>query len=506
MKTSRWAALALVGAIAGSGVVAMDGCGNQASSNASGQGGGSDATAGDGAGPGNSSGANSSGASSGANSSGASSGANSSGASGDDGGGASSGTSSGTSSGGACVPITACPSTVTCGRYTDPCSGSVFICGNPCASGEVCIPTPGDPTSQGCVLTGGTQGACTGLCGEIGYDACGVAIVCGGCATGLSCIANHCVTPPAESDAEATVSDACVPVTCSPNAQTQLCGTVNTGCGGTIHCTCTTGVCLGGVCTTEPPECTLVDGGAKCGTVNNACGSGTLSCAGTCTGTTTCGADGTCTACTPPSCGSKTCGSVSNGCGPSVSCGTCASSSETCYQGSCCTPSTCTQILEAGTPDGGALGCESVSLGCGVTQVCSPCPGGEVCNANACCTPKTCAEAMDAGLVTSCTPIDLGCGITQTCAPCPGGETCNANACMPCVAKTCADFDGGCHSDGCNGTLDCCGSGLSCQGSLCCASGMVNYNGSCCLPQCDTSQPAGVQISCGQSLYCGGGR
>jgi hypothetical protein len=197
---------------------------------------------------------------------------------------------------------------------------------------------------------------------------------------------------------------------------------------------------------------------------------------------------------------------VSNGCGPSVSCGTCGSSTEVCYSGACCTPSTCAEILDAGTADGGALGCESVSLGCGVNQVCSPCPTGEVCNANACCKPKTCADAMDAGLVTSCTPIDLGCGVSQTCAPCAGGETCNANACTPCVAKTCADFDGGCHSDGCNGTLDCCGAGLSCQGSLCCGPNMVEYAGSCCLPECDTSQPAGVQVSCGQNLYCRGGR
>jgi hypothetical protein len=153
------------------------------------------------------------------------------------------------------------------------------------------------------------------------------------------------------------------------------------------------------------------------------------------------------------------------------------------------------------------MGCESVNLGCGVTKVCSPCPGGEVCNANACCTPKTCAELLDAGTVTGCTAIDLGCGQSATCAPCPGTETCNANACVACVPKTCANFDGGCgHSDGCGGTLNCCGDGLSCQSTLCCGAGMVDYNGSCCLPQCNTNQPAGVQVSCGQNLYCSGGR
>lgn len=363
----------------------------------------------------------------------------------------------------------------------------------------------GDPTSQTCVLTGGTQGLCTGQCGEIGYDACGVAINCGGCGAGLACVGNRCVTPSAPADAGAA-SDACVPLTCTPNAQTELCGTVNTGCGGTIHCSCTTGVCLGGVCAPEPPECELGDGGAKCGTVENACGSGTLACAGTCAGTTQC-VNNACTTCTPPSCGSKVCGSVSNGCGPSVSCGTCGSSSEVCYSGACCTPSTCSAVLEAGAPDGGSIGCESINLGCGTSSVCAPCPGGEVCNANACCKPMSCGDAIDAGMVTGCTPINLGCGVMQTCAPCPTGESCNANACAPCVSKTCADFDGGCgHSDGCGSTLNCCGTGLSCQGgTLCCGEGMVDYNGSCCLPQCDEAQPSGYQVSCGQTLYCSGG-
>jgi hypothetical protein len=34
---------------------------------------------------------------------------------------------------------------------------------------------------------------------------------------------------------------------------------------------------------------------------------------------------------------------------------------------------------------------------------------------------------------------------------------------------------------------------------------MVDYNGSCCLPQCDESQPSGYQVSCGQTLYCSAG-
>jgi hypothetical protein len=150
------------------------------------------------------------------------------------------------------------------------------------------------------------------------------------------------------------------------------------------------------------------------------------------------------------------------------------------------------------------VGCNAVNLGCGVQQSCAPCATGEVCNANACCTPKTCAEAIDAGLVSGCTPVDLGCGVEKSCSPCPGAETCNANACVACTSKTCADFSGGCgHSDGCGNTLNCCAEGTSCvSGGLCCGAGMVNYNGSCCLPLCDANQPSGIQVSCGQMLYC----
>lgn len=79
----------------------------------------------------------------------------------------------------------------------------------------------------------------------------------------------------------------------------------------------------GGSCT--PTTCSAL--GATCGSPSNGCG-GTLSC-GTCSSGYTCNSSSyTCEAsCTPTTCSAlgATCGSPSNGCGGSLSCGTCSS-------------------------------------------------------------------------------------------------------------------------------------------------------------------------------------
>src|SRR5215469_16578045 len=55
-----------------------------------------------------------------------------------------------------CTPVTACPAGVHCGRYKDPCSGTVFACGAACPSGQVCVADLNDPTSQSCQPKGCT--------------------------------------------------------------------------------------------------------------------------------------------------------------------------------------------------------------------------------------------------------------------------------------------------------------------------------------------------------------
>jgi hypothetical protein len=391
-----------------------------------------------------------------------------------------------------------CPSTATCGITTDPCSGATILCGMPCPKGQICVGSGGVQSCQ-------TQtSVCTGKCGVV-VDTCGVAISCGGCPTGQDCVANMCVP---QSSVDSGTTDACAPLTCTPNQSTSLCGTISDGCGHTKQCSCPASEqCIGGVCQGTPPECEPADGGAgdggvgsKCGNVGNACGSGTVACGG-CNGNTKC-TGGTCTACTPAACGTTTCGEVSNGCGAPAMCGTCGSS-EQCYDGGCCTPLTCAEAAEAGI----VSSCGNVSLGCGVQRACAPCGSGEDCYMGSCCTPLSCAEAADAGLVTGCSAVSLGCGQQKSCAPCGSGMICQGDTCTTCVPMTCADYNNtGCnHSDGCGNTLNCCTGGTVCQGSsLCCLPGQVDYQGSCCQPQCDLSLPPGPQVVCGLTIYCGG--
>jgi hypothetical protein len=73
-----------------------------------------------------------------------------------------------------------------------------------------------------------------------------------------------------------------------------------------------------GACT--PATCAGL--GFNCGSISNGCG-GTLNC-GTCAGGQTC-TNNICTACTPTTCAAqgKNCGSISNGCGGTLNCGTC---------------------------------------------------------------------------------------------------------------------------------------------------------------------------------------
>jgi hypothetical protein len=160
----------------------------------------------------------------------------------------------------------------------------------------------------------------------------------------------------------------CTPKTKSVACGSKACGTVSDGCGGTIICgscisgcsgttyitrTCSSGTCIQAGSTPNSPSCgacipktkSVACGSKACGSSSDGCG-GTLSCgscpSGGCSGTTyvtySCSSSGTCTAsnstndsrcCTPKSqsaaCGSKVCGSASDGCSGTISCGNCPS-------------------------------------------------------------------------------------------------------------------------------------------------------------------------------------
>jgi len=135
-------------------------------------------------------------------------------------------------------------------------------------------------------------------------------------------------------------------------------------------------------------------------------------------------------ACEPVSCASagKTCGTMGDGCGHVLDCGTCPAgqscggggTANVCGAVAGCTPTTC--AAQHAT-------CGSIPDGCGGTLSCGPCPPGESCGAggtpNVCvtnaCTPTTCAAQK-----TDCGGIPDGCGGTLDCGACKAGEQCGA--------------------------------------------------------------------------------
>jgi hypothetical protein len=195
-----------------------------------------------------------------------------------------------TCAGGHCGPISNnCGHTVQCSTT---CSGTGQTCGG-----------GGFPGLCGCTPQSTSQ-TCGSHCGTLDNN-CGQSVDCGGCTAPQTCggggTANVCGCTPS-CTGKCGGSDACGG-TCPDNCVApQTCGG-----GGTANvCGCT-------------PNCT-----GKCGG-SNACGG---TCPNNCVAPQTCGGGGTVNVCgcTPNSsaCAGRTCGSVSNGCGGTVSCGTCA--------------------------------------------------------------------------------------------------------------------------------------------------------------------------------------
>ena len=131
--------------------------------------------------------------------------------------------------------------------------------------------------------------------------------------------------------------------------------------------------------------------------------------------------------------------------------------------------------------------CGTISDGCGGMLDCGTCPAGQDCGAggvaNQCaCAPTTCAALGD-----NCGSASDGCGGMLDCGTCPAGQDCGAggvaNQCA-CAPTTCAALGASCGSasDGCGGTLDC---GSCPSGSQCGAGGVPNQCGcaGCCPSQ-----------------------
>ena len=393
---------------------------------------------------------------------------------------------------------------------SDGCGGTCGDCdvSASCVAGKCACPyekCDGTCCDFGQVCAGG--GCCTTNCAgkECGPDGCGG--VCGECpGPQYDCQGGQCV--------------------CVPSCVGQQCG--GDGCGGSCgECTDPLADCLQGVC-----ECPYENCGGVCCLGGQACHGEeccTPQCAAKNCGDDGCGGScGTCPgvqyecqfgicvclpSCVGKECGDNGCGGSCGGCGPSEQCtngecsckyancgNTCCSQGQTCYLGSCCSPS--------------CSGKECGADGCGGS--CGQCPGAQYqCNNGKClCTPNCSGK--------ECGPDGCGgqCGTCGQYAHCSGGNcvcddtACGIACCAPgqtcfqgqCCAPSCWGKE--CGSDGCGGQCGTCGADSSCQngqcvcsfqqcGGTCCGGNQDCNGGVCCSPSC-----AGK--GCGDSDGCGG--
>jgi len=151
--------------------------------------------------------------------------------------------------------------------------------------------------------------------------------------------------------------------------------------------------------------------------------------------------------CAPATCQAlgKNCGTIADGCGGSLDCGTCAAgllcSANVCVA---CAPATCATLGRA---------CGAASDGCGGTLECGGCPPGQACSGGICiCLPTTCAAQAK-----ECGTIPDGCGGTLVCGTCPPGTICGAA--NTCDASSVASYDAARHAPRCAARGSACASG-----------------------------------------------
>lgn len=199
------------------------------------------------------------------------------------------------------------------------------------------------------------------------------------------------------------------------------------------------------------------------------------------------------------------CGTIPDGCGGKIACGTCAAGEKcggggpnVCGTGECF-PKTCAQV---GASCGFASDMCSEALDCGGCAVPQTCGGGGVLNQCGC-TPKTCTQ-----LFATCGTIPNGCKGILDCGTCAAGQTCGGggpNMCgtNPCSPKSCAQIGASCGlvSDGCSEAIDC---GKCTSPDTCGGLGKLNQCG--CMPRSCSQMGAScgkAQSGCGFEIECG---
>ena len=242
--------------------------------------------------------------------------------------------------------------------------------------------------------------------------------------------------------------------------------------------------------------------GAECGTISDGCG-GTLVC-GTCQGPETCGVGGPnkC-GCSPATCSSlgANCGQKLDGCGSVLTCSGGPTSDTACANNHSCVEKA-TSCASAGAS------CGQIENGCDQVYSCGTCSGGLTCGgggvANACgsgtCTPKTCAQ-----LGKNCGKVSDGCAGVLDCGTCATG-TCGGggtpNVCGVCVAKTCTQLGKNCGAvdDGCGNLIEC----GTCSAPQVCGGAGPGVCG-CVMQTCEAHSATcgSLENGCGGTLDCG---
>jgi peptidoglycan/xylan/chitin deacetylase (PgdA/CDA1 family) len=232
-------------------------------------------------------------------------------------------------------------------------------------------------------------------------------------------------------------------------------------------------------------------------------------------------------ACTATTCAAqgKTCGPVSDGCGGTLNCGTCASG-QVCTSANVCQACTKTTCAAAGAT------CGSIADGCGGTLGCGTCAAGQTCSsANTCQTASTCSPSVSGYTLGKCNATAVYNGALYKCLSQAAGVNGEPAGCgtagvycssiapdnaawgstawqrvgscdTSCTPTTCAARGKNCGAlaDGCGGTLACgtCASGQTCSSANTCQA--------TCTPTTCAAQGkncGSVADGCGGTLTCG---
>ncbi len=443
------------------------------------------------------------------------------------------------------VPKTTCAELgAQCGTVRDSCGDYLDCPDSPikgCPAGEEC--NPDTHLCQDCEQV---------TCADLGYQ-CGFAYL--GC--GLDTESNYtdCGQCPNAGDGGAQVCNAtlhtCEPK-CTPKSAAVICaaakaalgvqcGFITDGCGGIVECDSNVigfGCAAGEQCGVRgianhcdpfetPDEC--VGQGRVCGDITSLCTGQKVHC-GDCATGQVCGTNGTC----GPPCTEKTCadyvgyqcGTFDDGCGSTITCGTCAGGICDQTTNTCCPEKQCgtDYAHECGTALPNGCGGNSVSCTCATATKCTADGGAAAAPANgaagACCSPH--AASFYTGQNECGTKLPDGCGSTINVS-CPSGQECVANTtgdagpapgngvvgtcctpdCSSIGSGSCGSVQDSCRPTGTMHTCNECGA-QSCMNSMCCTPAATCSLNGAAGGECNDVKTAGPNCGSNRTCTCSG--